>query len=265
MAEPDWYASRSHAGLVRSGNEDRALTRPPLFAVADGMGGHRAGEVASELAVSLLAASVERDPAPDGDAIVQAITESNAAIRREARSRPELVGMGTTCTVALVDPEIRIAHVGDSRVYLLRDGQLRQLTTDHSLVAQMVGEGIVAPDAAEARDVRHIITRALGADDDVQVDVVTADRRPGDRLLLCTDGLHGQVDDEAIGRILAEPAGPADAADRLIAAANEAGGEDNVTVIVVDLDRGLPAATARPSGSRLQIRLPAWIRGRRPG
>ena len=259
MSDSDAYAARSDVGRVRSGNEDRALAHPPLFAVADGMGGHRAGEVASELALSHLAATVGGEAA-GGDVIARALRESNEAIRREARQRPALVGMGTTCTAAVIGVDIRIAHVGDSRAYLLRNGVLRQLTEDHSLVARMVGEGLIEPDSAEAKRVRHVITRALGADDDVKVDVVAVDRAEGDQLLLCTDGLHGQIDDTTIERALMEAPDPGTAAELLIALANDAGGDDNVTVIVINVDRLMASAMAPHPESGLWLHLPAWLR-----
>jgi protein phosphatase len=253
MADADGYAARSDVGRVREGNEDRYLARPPVFAVADGMGGHQAGEVASELAMSVLGESLDQDPSLDGEAIAWAMEEANRVIRGEARRRPELVGMGTTCTVAVVGLEIRIAHVGDSRAYRLREHVLEQLTEDHSLVARMVREGFIDSDAASTERLRHVITRALGATDGIEVDVVTADRAPGDRLLLCSDGLHGQVDDAAIARVLSEEPDPAKAADRLVELANDSGGDDNVTVVVIVVDRvapvpGVAAGSAAPVG-----------------
>ena len=237
------FAARSDVGSTRTGNEDRFLARPPLFAVADGMGGHQAGEVASELAISLLDETADRSPVLGTDSLVDALERSNAAIRREARLRADLAGMGTTCTVAVLDGEIHIAHVGDSRAYRFRAARLEQLTDDHSLVASMVREGRMDPAAAMTDGRRNIITRALGAEDQVRVDVVSADLAPGDRLLLCSDGLHGQVDDAAIATVLRDEPDPARAVDRLIGLANAAGGEDNVTVIVIDPDMMADAAS----------------------
>ena len=231
------FAAGSDVGSTRTDNEDRFLARPPLFAVADGMGGHQAGEVASELAISLLDETADRSSTPDTDAVVETIERSNAAIRREARLRSDLAGMGTTCTVVVIDGTIRVAHVGDSRAYRFRAERLEQLTDDHSLVASMVRDGLMDPADALTDGRRNIITRALGAEDQVRVDVVTADLAPGDRLLLCSDGLHGQVDDPTIASVLRDEPDPARAVERLIGLANAAGGVDNVTVIVIDPDR----------------------------
>ena len=235
-----------------------------MFAVADGMGGHQAGEVASGIAIDLLEEAADRTATPSLDEVVATIEASNAAIRLEAQTRAELVGMGTTCTVVVVDAAIHIAHVGDSRAYRFRDGELVQLTDDHSLVATMVREGLLSPADAMTDGRRHVITRALGADEAVKVDVVTADRRAGDRLLLCTDGLHGQVGDEAIAAVLRDEADPDDAADRLVELANAAGGDDNVTVIVIDPDALAPVAatetaTTTPGPARSRRRRTAEL------
>ena len=181
--------------------------------------------------------ALEPGRVPDGPLLADAISRANAAIRDEARTRPERLGMGTTCTVLVVGDTITIAHVGDSRAYRSRDGRLEQLTEDHSLVAALVRDGRLDPAAAASDPRRHVITRALGADDGIRVDVVSVDRRPGDRFLLCSDGVHGQLDDATIGRVLADMVEPAAAADRLIDLADAAGGEDNATAIVIDADR----------------------------
>ena len=259
MPDGRGYAARSDIGLMRTGNEDGFLARPPVFAVADGMGGHQAGEVASGLAIDLLADAAERTPTPSLDDVVTTIETSNAAIRREARSRADLSGMGTTCTVIVVDAAIHVAHVGDSRAYRLRDDELVQLTDDHSLVATLVREGIMAPADALTDGRRNIITRALGADDEILVDVVTVDRRVGDRLLVCSDGLHGQVADAAIAAVLREETDPGRAADRLVDLANTAGGDDNVTVIVIDPD-DIDVADAEREAWPTQVTSATWTR-----
>jgi serine/threonine protein phosphatase PrpC len=207
------------------------------------MGGHQAGEIAADLAIGHLAGAFVPGRDPDGRGLVEAIERANAAIRSEARTRPELLGMGTTCTALVVTDVVTIAHVGDSRAYRSREGRLEQLTDDHSLVAAMVRDGRLDAAAAPTDARRHVITRALGAEDDVVVDLVTVDRQPGDRFLLCSDGIHGQVDDATIERVLADAADPGAAADRLIELAEAAGGEDNATVIVIDPD-GMPLPVA---------------------
>lgn len=255
MTDGPGFAAATDAGRVRSGNEDRFLARSPLFAVADGMGGHLAGEVASQLAMDGISEVADAGPVLDESRLVSAIEGANSVIRRQARDHPELSGMGTTCTAVVITDRIRIAHVGDSRAYRFRDGRLDQLTRDHTLVASLVAEGIIDPDEARTDGRRNIITRALGADDEVRVDRLETDVAPGDRLMLCTDGLHGQVDDAAIAAVLAEATSPDDAAERLVDLANAAGGDDNVTVVVVDIDdladidgrRGDGAATDDPT------------------
>jgi protein phosphatase len=258
-------AARSDIGRQRTGNEDRYLARPPVFAVADGMGGHQAGEVASGIAIDLLGEVADQATVTSADEIVEAIERANAAIRREARQRADLAGMGTTCTVALVGSAIDVAHVGDSRAYLFRDQRLVQLTDDHSLVASMVREGLLDPSDAATDGRRNIITRALGAEDEVRVDRVTVDRAPGDRLLVSSDGLHGQVEDAAIAAVLRDERDPGAAADRLVALANAAGGDDNVTVIVVDLDAVDDARSASTSATADVSADQAGAARRRPG
>ena len=226
-----------------------------MFAVADGMGGHLAGDVAADLAIGLLDGTLDPGGVPDGPALVAAIERANAAIRVEAVARPDQRGMGTTCTALVVGDTVTIAHVGDSRAYRSRGGRLEQLTEDHSLVAALVREGRLDPDAAPRDPRRHVITRALGAEDGIRVDVVTVDRLPGDRFLLCSDGIHGQLDDATIGRVLAGTSEPGAAADELVALADAAGGEDNATVVVIDADRvapGVRAATPVVSGAPVQ-------------
>lgn len=250
MTRGEPFAARSDVGLVREGNEDRYLAHPPVFAVADGMGGHLAGEVASALTVELLEAAASGPTVPDAAAIVGVLERSNKAIRERARNSPELEGMGTTCTAVVISSRaVEIAHVGDSRAYLLRAGVLRQLTEDHSLVATMVRDGLLTPAEASADERRNIVTRALGANDEVRVDRVTANLEPGDRLLLCSDGLSGQVTDAQIREVLASSPDAARVADRLIERSNAAGGDDNVTVVVIDPD-GLPAVAAAAAGAR---------------
>ncbi len=267
MTDGPGFAARTDVGLQRTDNEDRFLARSPLFAVADGMGGHLAGEVASQLVITTLAETTETTPVPTSDEVVEAIERSNLQIRSEARQNAEMAGMGTTCTTLVIGDRVRIAHVGDSRAYRFRQGLLEQLTDDHSLVATMVREGLLAPDAAKTDGRRNIVTRALGAEDVIRVDRIDIDVAPGDRLILSTDGLHGQVDDATIAAVLAEATTVGDAADRLVRLANGAGGDDNVTVIVIDVDL-LPGGaviedaqdvSAEPTGPRRDRRLLRWV------
>ena len=225
-------ASGTDIGHVREGNEDSYLVQDPLFAVADGMGGHRGGEVASKLALETIEALFTRREGT----LVQQVEEANHAVFEKSLLDRSVAGMGTTLTAAMLEgARIRLAHVGDSRAYLLREGQLRQLTEDHTLVHRMVTEGELTPEEAEVHPHRSILTRALGTEPEVQVDEDAIGVQPGDRLLLCTDGLTGMVPDRAIAQILADEADPKDAVDRLIRDANRAGGIDNITAVVVDI------------------------------
>jgi len=224
-------------GRQRQGNEDSYYVRAPLFVVADGMGGAQAGEVASELAVQQFERGLPdgREPA---EALVGMIKEANARIHEQASTDPDRAGMGTTVTAAYVDDDVVVvAHVGDSRCYLLRDGDLIRLTHDHSLVGELVARGKLTEEQAETHPQRSVITRALGAYPDVDVDIEAFPARAGDLFLLCSDGLTGMVHEPALKPLL-------EASDRsleqigraLIAAANEAGGRDNITVILFRLE-----------------------------
>lgn len=229
--------SRTDVGRVRQGNEDALLVREPLYGVADGMGGHLAGDVASATAVDVIERRAGSADGLDGSALVRFIKEANRTIWQKANEDSRLHGMGTTCTLLLIDETTgSLAHVGDSRAYLLRDGELDQLTEDHTLVARMVEEGRLRPEEAHHHPQRSIITRALGVEDQVEVDLRTIQLRPGDRLLLCSDGLSSMLDEDAIHDILVTEQSAQTAAERLVDAANDAGGEDNITVVVVDVE-----------------------------
>ena len=224
----------SDCGIVRSANEDSFLLRPGLYAVCDGMGGARAGEVASQMAcLGLLGV----DPAfAGGDELRQAIVKSNLAIIQRSTSESELLGMGTTLTAALLrDDTLLVAHVGDSRAYVLRGDRLVQMTADHSWVGEMVRRGEITAAQAAKHPHRSVITRALGTDLDLDPDVVELPVEAGDRVLLCSDGLTGMVDDETIAHIMSLGADAQATAQSLVDAALENGGEDNVTVLVVDV------------------------------
>jgi PPM family protein phosphatase len=265
---------QTDVGRVRQGNEDSYLLEAPIYAVADGMGGHIAGDVASATAVSVIAEGIDGTRPQDGDALASLVSRANDAIWEKARSDPSLRGMGTTCTLLMIDGDTaHIAHVGDSRAYLLRDGSFRQLTEDHTLVERMVREGRLSAEEAASHPQRSIITRALGVDSNVQVDVLEETLAEGDRILLTSDGLTSMVDAEAIAGVLDGEEDPQAAADRLVAMANDAGGEDNVTVLVLYVgDDGSPAppppAPARRDtrpGAEGQVDVPAsrpkpWLR-----
>lgn len=225
------YAAASDVGLVRTNNEDAFLAVPPLFAVADGMGGHRAGEVASAGALRALESQASRD----GDSLVAAVEAANLAVFQEATANPDLAGMGTTITAMQVAAgSVKIVHVGDSRAYLLRDHRLRRLTRDHTVVERLAREGRIAVEDVERHPQRSVLERALGVSPEVDVDVQLIDVRPGDRLLLCTDGLSSMLSDDEIRKVLLSERDPDAAADRLLAGALQAGGKDNVTAVLVD-------------------------------
>jgi protein phosphatase len=224
----------SDPGRVRDNNEDAYVVdeRLTLFAVADGMGGHLGGEVASWTAIEALRAAVA-----NRRAINVAITEANEAVRERASGDPNLTGMGTTMTAVVVagGRVLLIGHVGDSRAYLLHDGSLRRVTDDHSLVEELVREGRLTPEQAESHPHRAVVTRALGVDEEVDVDLFTVEVAQGDRLVLCSDGLTTMVRERDVERIVAAGNDPQRTAEALVDAANEAGGTDNTTVIVLDV------------------------------
>jgi protein phosphatase len=229
-------------GQVREGNEDAYLVVAPLYAVADGMGGHRGGEVASSLALETVQQLFERQEGTLADQVARA----NRAVYDRSQSDRSVSGMGTTLTAALVDGnEVHLVHVGDSRAYLLRDARLTQLTEDHTLVHRMVVEGEITADEAETHPHRSILTRALGVDESVQVDEGDVQVETGDRLLLCTDGLTGMVPAEQIQEIMLDASDPQEVVDRLVRVANSAGGIDNITAVVLDFaeDGGGSGAT----------------------
>jgi protein phosphatase len=226
--------SRSDVGRARRRNEDSLLVQEPVFAVADGMGGHRGGDVASSMSVEELAvAPVGSKGSP---AIVAAIKQANTALLRRGDAEPQLYGMGTTVTALVVDgSKGHILHVGDSRAYLFRDGDLQRLTEDHTVVQELVRQGRLTQEEADHHPQRSMLTRALGVDDDVDVDEMILDLHVLDRVLVCSDGLTGMLSEEEITDVLTSLPDPQEAADRLVELANEAGGEDNITVIVVDV------------------------------
>jgi protein phosphatase len=228
-------------GQVREGNEDSYLVIEPLYAVADGMGGHRGGEVASSLALETVQGMFERQEG----SLAEQVAEANRAVFDRSQNDRSVSGMGTTLTAAQVDGNrVHLVHVGDSRAYLFRAGELTQITEDHTLVHRMVLEGEITPEEAETHPHRSILTRALGVDQTIQVDEGDIEVVPGDRLLLCTDGLTGMVPEGQIREILLETPDPQEAVEKLIKVANRAGGIDNITALILDFeDDGGPGAT----------------------
>jgi serine/threonine protein phosphatase PrpC len=223
-------AGASDPGRKRRRNEDSYVIDPPLFAVADGMGGAQAGEIASKLA-----ANAVRGSGPGR--LEELIQEANRQVHQRSVEDAAASGMGTTLTVAeIADELVSIGHVGDSRAYLVRGGRLEQLTQDHSLVAELVRSGKLTPEEAESHPQRSVITRALGTDPDVDVDTFAIEPRAGDLFLLCSDGLTTMVDDETIERLVEEKRDDLDSLVKaLIRAANKGGGEDNITVVAFEI------------------------------
>ena len=242
------FGSRTDIGCVREQNEDSLIVRTPLYVVADGMGGHAAGEVASEIAVNVIAECAPQHP--DAEALGMAVQEANRAIINAALAGEGREGMGTTCTAAMLEGEqLVIAQVGDSRAYLLHAGQLIQLTRDHSLMANMIEAGQITPEEARVHPNRSVITRALGSDPDTIPDLYEINVEAGDRLLVCSDGLTGMIEDSKIESIMNRTTDPQLCASQLVNAAISAGGLDNVTAIVVNV-QGLQAEKRRSAKRR---------------
>ncbi len=230
------HAVATDPGRKRRQNEDAFVVRPPLFAIADGMGGARAGEIASALAAGALNESETQSGGEDR--VIDLVQEANRRVHERASNDPATSGMGTTMTVALVEPngDITFGHVGDSRAYVLRGDTLEQLTDDHSLVAELVRRGELSASDAEVHPQRSVITRALGTDPDVDVDAFTVHPEAGDIYLLCSDGLSDMVAGEAIEQVLLANRGDLDgAAKALVRAANRGGGDDNITAVLFEI------------------------------
>ncbi|MFC1935848.1 Stp1/IreP family PP2C-type Ser/Thr phosphatase [Chloroflexota bacterium] len=272
--------SLTHVGMTRSANQDAycAILAPnaplgtdALLAVADGMGGHQAGEVASTMAIRGLVRHLSSPgagnvtPLPGGghaNLLREVMKQVNAEVH-QAAARPETRGMGTTLTVTLLaGASLTIGHVGDSRVYLLRNGQLRQLSKDHSWVAEEVARGAIAPEAARTHPRRNILMRAMGTASQVEVDTLVAEVEEGDMLLLCSDGLHSLVTDKEIAHTL-DGQSPQPACQSLVDRANALGGNDNITVIVArvgSLEKGAPSPSRRKETDKAKT---VDVKGRR--
>ena len=230
------YSARSDRGLVRQNNQDAVYAGPRLLALADGMGGHAAGEVASSLVISALAPLDDDDPGDDLLRELHAATvEGNAAIHRHVLDAPDLEGMGTTLTAILFKgTRLGLVHVGDSRAYQLRDGMLTQITKDDTFVQSLIDEGRITEEEAHTHPQRSLLLRAITGQD-VDPSLTVREARPGDRYLLCSDGLSGVVSDETLANTLSTYKDPRECADRLIDLALRGGGPDNITCIVADV------------------------------
>jgi len=284
------HFERTDTGRQRRGNEDAFYARAPLFAVADGMGGAQAGEVASHLAVEVLEQGLPEGAGSIEERLRARVSEANVRIMESAQADDARAGMGTTLTVAYVgEDDLTVAHVGDSRLYRLRDGTFERLTDDHSLVEELVRQGKLTPEEADEHPQRSIITRALGAEEGVEADSATWAGRQDDVYLICSDGLTSMVAEARVAEILAGASSLAAAGRALIDAANEAGGRDNITVVLFRLEEvgagvsgaqqtvehrapaaaGAPSATATAPVARIEPRPPrtrdtARRRRRRP-
>ena len=230
-------AARTHIGKVRASNQDALLLQPGrygLFGVADGMGGHKAGDVASQMAVAVVARYL-RNAQPDPDTLRAAVEEANLMIYEEQLANPDYSGMGTTMTLIWEDEKrILLGHVGDSRAYRVREGSIAQISQDHSMVAEMVRQKILTEKEARRHPYRNIITRALGTAETIETDVVALDKQPGDLFLLCSDGLTEYVEEEQLLSVVRamdlEPA-----ADQLLSLALEGGGRDNISLVLAEV------------------------------
>ncbi len=244
------WGAATDVGLVRTGNEDAFVSEPMVFGVADGMGGHQAGEVASEIAARIIRDRLGTGASNVG-VVVASVVEANASIYQAAHASADHQGMGTTLTALVVMradesnvARFALVNVGDSRTYLLRNGDLHRATVDHSYVQELVNTGHISEDEARTHPRRNIVTRALGIEPTVRVDTWLVPMVHGDRFILCSDGLVDEVHDDDIAAIALTTADPQLCADLLIAKANASGGRDNITVVVVDVLQGVEPTAA---------------------
>ncbi len=245
-------AAATHTGQIRKANQDRAMFSPYIGAVADGMGGHQGGEQAASIVVRTL---IEVEETLSRSALVDVVSHANRLVYEES-ARPELRGMGTTVVAVALNPDgthVNMVNVGDSRGYRYANGELEQITFDHSLVEELVREGRISPEEALVHPQRNIVTRAIGLADDVEADVFELSATPGDRFVLCSDGLSNEIDNDEIVAILEQNEDPIAASDALVLTAVERGGRDNVSVVVVDIvdDEEPEAALTMPEDQEL--------------
>lgn len=223
--------SRTDVGLVRRENQDAVILGAGLMGIADGMGGHKGGETASAGARDGLIRALEGKK-PSREALEEAVKQVNRELWEKQEADENLAGMGTTLSVMWpAGEQMLIAHVGDSRIYLMREGKLRQVTKDHSMVADMVRRGLLTEEQASTHPMRNYITRAVGTEPTIQADILTVDRQAGDRWLVCSDGLHGLLSREDLERLMAEP-GLEEAADEMLRLALDRGGRDNISLVL---------------------------------
>jgi protein phosphatase len=248
------FAGLSDVGRARAHNEDAVLLSPPLFAVADGLGGHQAGEIASTIAIETLMESAPSHA--DAKALGRAVRAANKTVIEAAKDGTGREGMGTTLTAAVVEGQrIAVAHVGDSRAYVQHNGVLERITEDHSMVADMIRQGTLTEEESRTHPNRSVITRALGSDPNMYADTFEVTAAPGDRLLICSDGLTGMLTDDQIADVLEAYQDPQVASKSLVDAANAAGGQDNISVVVVEIaDDG----TAAPRKRRTWLAALLW-------
>jgi protein phosphatase len=243
-------AAASHVGKVRANNQDSGYAGAHLFVVADGMGGHAGGDVASAIAVKRIADTDRAyDTVQDAEfALRSALLAANAQLAETVFDHGELTGMGTTVSGLLrVDDKIALAHIGDSRIYLHRDGELRQISSDHTFVQRLVDSGRITPEEAAVHPRRSVLMRVLGdVDASPEIDTAVLDTKPGDRWLICSDGLSSYVSDEKIAAVLGSVSDPEDAAERLIKESLDEGAPDNVTVVLVDIDDSIQSSHVPP-------------------
>ena len=255
------FGAATDVGMVRQSNEDAFSAEGELFIVADGMGGHNAGEVASALAVTTMKSGARNGLTEPGQ-FRELVQQANTAIYTASLDDSAQSGMGTTVTALAVlpgeEPRVMVANVGDSRTYVWRNGRLDRISIDHSYVQELVNEGIITPEEARTHPRRNIVTRALGIDRSVQVDVFTYDVRTGDRLVLCSDGLVDEVSDAEIAKVIGQHSNAQECAEALIMVANTNGGRDNTTVVVVDIadDISAPVAIVPDNDPTQQIETP---------